>query len=631
LVLKKYRAFGLAPRTAIVFGLASWLITATGAASGPGWYTNFDQALAAARQQGRPVFVDFSTSWCSVCKQMDRTTLADPAVLGRLENFVKVKVDGDAFPQLCQAYGVEAYPTFVQLDPQGRMVEKRVGAMRVQEMAGTLDNTLRSVSTSMAVARARHEAEVQRKTEIAKASDTRTQLASAESKSASRDRSDSDRPTPRELEPVNPRMRESAEHQTREVAMARTDSAGSSLYNIQSGDRQLQGSSVYAAEPSGNSQRRSRFGAASDQENSSLKQLAEKTAQPGVAGETAAQESKKGDEKDSSAKAPASTAEKATAAQPDTKKPSVEQREVVSVSTKDASTAAPASESPVISSRLSGLSVETLPKPLLARSSSGASEAMASPAFAVSSAGGETKITTVANENAGAMSTGRRDDMGAASPVLERKTVEIAAASPVKSSENKLASKSVDAVTKADNTKTASAAKPEEKTSKGATRSDIFRWMKDADTKLVESHKTQSVQRKKEARAMYNKVVEKDPENKFGKSDIAYVKMVSLIVDSDSDLLRRQAYNKIKEFETRFPDSGHKDYYTLIRAILAADLGENSEAQKLLGNYSERFPDSKYIKAAQENYKSLPSSGKSSKSAKSSADSSRRKSKNRDS
>src|SRR5690606_10300751 len=100
-----------------------------------------------------------------------------------------------------------------------------------------------------------------------------------------------------------------------------------------------------------------------------------------------------------------------------------------------------------------------------------------------------------------------------------------------------------------------------EKTEAGASRSDIDRWMKDADSKLVSD-------RKKEARAMYAKVVENDPKNQFGKSDMAYVKMVSLIVDRDSDLLRREAYSKIKQFETRYPDSDHKDYYTLIRAIL---------------------------------------------------------------
>jgi hypothetical protein len=105
---------------------------------------------------------------------------------------------------------------------------------------------------------------------------------------------------------------------------------------------------------------------------------------------------------------------------------------------------------------------------------------------------------------------------------------------------------------------------------------------------------------------MYQKVYEKDPKNKFGKSDMAFIKMVSLMVDQDDDALRQKALNKIKEFEALFPDSEHKDYYTLIRATLAADLGDTNSAHRLLETFADRFPDSKYQKLAFDTWKSLP-------------------------
>jgi outer membrane protein assembly factor BamD (BamD/ComL family) len=127
----------------------------------------------------------------------------------------------------------------------------------------------------------------------------------------------------------------------------------------------------------------------------------------------------------------------------------------------------------------------------------------------------------------------------------------------------------------------------------------VNRWIKDADSKLVAG-------RKKEARAMYQKVYEKDPQNTFGKSDMAFVKMVSLMVDQDDDAKRQQAFNKIKEFEALFPNSEHQDYYTLIRATLAADLGDTNAAHKLLEEFPNRFPDSKYKQLAYDTWKSLP-------------------------
>lgn len=49
-----------------------------------GWQAWSPQALAQARQEGRPVFVDFTAAWCVTCQYNKRTTLADP---GLMEDF----------------------------------------------------------------------------------------------------------------------------------------------------------------------------------------------------------------------------------------------------------------------------------------------------------------------------------------------------------------------------------------------------------------------------------------------------------------------------------------------------------------------------------------------------------------
>lgn len=53
----------------------------------------FDAALAAARQAGRPVMLDFYADWCVSCKEMERFTFSDPEVRRSLAAVSLLKAD----------------------------------------------------------------------------------------------------------------------------------------------------------------------------------------------------------------------------------------------------------------------------------------------------------------------------------------------------------------------------------------------------------------------------------------------------------------------------------------------------------------------------------------------------------
>jgi len=67
-------------------------------------YFDYDQALAAAKRQGKPLFIDFTGHGCVNCREMEARVWADPRVLKRLkEDFVMVALYIDERYELPEA------------------------------------------------------------------------------------------------------------------------------------------------------------------------------------------------------------------------------------------------------------------------------------------------------------------------------------------------------------------------------------------------------------------------------------------------------------------------------------------------------------------------------------------------
>ncbi|PQV63233.1 Thioredoxin-like [Abditibacterium utsteinense] len=105
------------------------------------WRASFPAALAEAKRTGRPIFVDFFTTWCGPCKYLDAVTYKDPRFVAESKNWIMVKVDAEknkANVQLAQKYKVEGYPSMVFLKPGGKESSRVVGGyppeMLVPEM-----------------------------------------------------------------------------------------------------------------------------------------------------------------------------------------------------------------------------------------------------------------------------------------------------------------------------------------------------------------------------------------------------------------------------------------------------------------------------------------------------------------
>ncbi|MFM1898353.1 MAG: hypothetical protein RL577_593, partial [Bacteroidota bacterium] len=93
--------------------------------------TDWSAALQAAQESGKPVFIDAYTDWCGWCKVMDKKTFSLPAIKNYMnENMQCYRLDMEhnkASHNMRLVFGINAFPTFVILHPDGTLMGKLVG------------------------------------------------------------------------------------------------------------------------------------------------------------------------------------------------------------------------------------------------------------------------------------------------------------------------------------------------------------------------------------------------------------------------------------------------------------------------------------------------------------------------
>lgn len=107
-------------------------------------HLSFREALDKAKREQKYVFMDCYTSWCGPCKNMIQNVFPQKKA-GDYFNpkFICVKYDmekGEG-PELGKRFEVRAYPTFLVLDAEGRLLHKVIGSYSVDGIIGRIEES----------------------------------------------------------------------------------------------------------------------------------------------------------------------------------------------------------------------------------------------------------------------------------------------------------------------------------------------------------------------------------------------------------------------------------------------------------------------------------------------------------
>ena len=115
----------------------------------PGFHTDYDTALAEAKKLDKPLYIHFTTDWCSWCRKIENDIYKKAKGKAALKPFVAVSLnctEGEpkvaAYKTLMKKYGMGGYPALVMITPDETLLSKFSGYVKMPEFKVELAKAL---------------------------------------------------------------------------------------------------------------------------------------------------------------------------------------------------------------------------------------------------------------------------------------------------------------------------------------------------------------------------------------------------------------------------------------------------------------------------------------------------------
>jgi thioredoxin:protein disulfide reductase len=131
--------------------IALFLIAQASAAEKILWTSDLNAALAAAKKENKLLMIDFMADWCAPCKEMERSTFSNAAVVLKARSFMPVRIDIEKqrevaakYNALARAYGGIGIPNMLFMASDGKKLRHVVGFQGPEQLLTLMDSVLKS-------------------------------------------------------------------------------------------------------------------------------------------------------------------------------------------------------------------------------------------------------------------------------------------------------------------------------------------------------------------------------------------------------------------------------------------------------------------------------------------------------